>query len=503
MFRFFRHRFVRFPLVIFLVSWHVGVFVPRQAHAALPLAMIAPAALAGAALLGAGGAAYYAPAVYDAAQKIADDQGRVARLMYRVGKVTLAAGTAHATDYLWGRAVGAYTATADSASALADWVSQNAAEVPALYQAWLNNQQSGAPVPPADVSTGFSVPVGSVFRDVPRYSATYNWLPDVVHHVKTSSDFVYHASACVWESTLDAWGTRSVPYQFTYNTSISQLLFHANYGPNQNGCVDGKYSIYIWKATIITPGTEPATEWSSGGLYIPGWSAALSSGGESIARDLDKSIAAQPPMVWDIADDWQKNFPPGVIPFHAAPPPAWSAGEVSQYIQPATIPWPQDQPYPPPGIVIPQAPAIAPGVIAVPLPVTIVNPNNGAPPIIHAGSPAQIVSVQVGEAVTEPFTDDIPYNPAPVVGPYTLPDVDFAARFNLFLANMAKSPLFQLPGQIVPPEGGSSQIVVEYGQFGGTHTYDLNDLASLWLILNGIFTVAFGYVAIRIVTLKK
>lgn len=510
---FFRRRFVRVPVALALVVLHVGVFMPRQAHAVPALALVAAAALAGSAALATGGAQYYAPAVYEAGQKAANEAGQVARQLYRINKYVVAAGTSYATDYLFGRATSAYTATAEAAGAFADWVSGHASEVPLLFAGYTQSLLPGDPFAPGavDESTPPLAPVGSVLR--PEYISTSAGVPNGAVY---TADQNYQLTTG-WTAGSNVCAAPSSAYDIPCLTKMGsgnpQTL--AYYVPRTGTCTGGNIPLKQWLASSVAV-TDAPTQWPSGGLDPSLFGAYIDAGGAEVAFEIDRAIAARP-QDWTIADTPSPAVPlaPGA---DVKPPPAWTADEIKPYIQPGELAWPATQPLPLPGQRIENPPVAVPGEATIPLPITVVNPGTGAPPIIHAGTPPAVISSPGpdGEAIpypseTAPPTPDVPYTPAPVRGPYTLPDIDFGARFQQFITALRGepgkpgSPIFDLPDKLVGlPPGGSSVISVDFGStFGGVQSFDLASLWQLWVILQGVVTIAFGYVSIRIVTLKR
>jgi hypothetical protein len=87
---------------------------------------------------------------------------------------------------------------------------------------------------------------------------------------------------------------------------------------------------------------------------------------------------------------------------------------------------------------------------------------------------------------------------------YTLPEVDFAARFQTFLANIKSSSVFAVIDNLNLPIGtGQSLISFDFGSWGGVQSLDFADYADAWLILRGVFFAVFCFISTRIVILKR
>jgi hypothetical protein len=99
-----------------------------------------------------------------------------------------------------------------------------------------------------------------------------------------------------------------------------------------------------------------------------------------------------------------------------------------------------------------------------------------------------------GEITDNAFTE--PYNP----GEFNIP-----ARFTQFLNNVKSSGLFSFSNDFFNslPGGGSSVYEIEAGQYGH-HTIDLSDTLSTGLaVLKTILLVCFGFLSIRAVIMKR
>ena len=104
-------------------------------------------------------------------------------------------------------------------------------------------------------------------------------------------------------------------------------------------------------------------------------------------------------------------------------------------------------------------------------------------------------------------------NPGPTVNgiatgnfdnPYTTEDYDLKKRFTTFLGNMRQSGVFALPQKFIDaiPNGGSPIIKVELGSYG-SHTIDLSSLSKPLLILRSVLLLAFSWISIRVIILKR
>lgn len=76
-------------------------------------------------------------------------------------------------------------------------------------------------------------------------------------------------------------------------------------------------------------------------------------------------------------------------------------------------------------------------------------------------------------------------------------------RFNQ-MADVIKSSAMLTPlSTFKVPAGGSSVLSVDLGRVGGVREFDFSKFASVWLILNALFTLTGCWVGIRIITLKR
>jgi hypothetical protein len=76
-------------------------------------------------------------------------------------------------------------------------------------------------------------------------------------------------------------------------------------------------------------------------------------------------------------------------------------------------------------------------------------------------------------------------------------------RFNELKENLSATDLFSLTDSLTSfDSSGSSTISVDLGSYG-EGSFDYADLDTIWGILNAVFSVAFGFLGIRIVTLKR
>lgn len=503
MMKIFRRRLIRVPVTVALVILHMGVFVPRQAQAALPLAVIAPVML-GTAMMVQAGATYYAPAIYSAGSQAANQAGQVAHEAIRVGKTTIAAGTAHATDYLWGKGVSAYTAAGAAVTAFWDYVKAHASQVPALYQALMDHTQAGNPLAPGLVTPSKppEIPIGSIVQT--SYNSSISAYPNQIAATSTRQ------VTGPWTTTIAKY---CPPEEYAYDMSGLTLLGSsvAYYFPGSHTCVYAGRIPVNYHSAPSASSSGTLTEWPDGGIDFPALSPVINNGGQPMADDITKVFDAIPNHL-SLANESITAALDATT--QKTPPAPWLPSEVSSFVTSANINWPLSQPLPALGQNVSNPPLALPGEQTIALPVTVVNPNNGSPPIIHAGNPTQIVSTStttvneqgqiVEEPYVEPIEEEVPYNPAAIPGPYTLPDVDFGARWEQFISTVGDSPLFSLPSQIGSiPGGGTSTITLNMGTTFGTHVFDFANFAQAWLILNGIFTIAFGWVSIRIITLKR
>lgn len=118
---------------------------------------------------------------------------------------------------------------------------------------------------------------------------------------------------------------------------------------------------------------------------------------------------------------------------------------------------------------------------------------------------AQGQTVELETTPAEETETDIPYNPSALSGPYTLPAVDFGARFQTFVDAIKATSFFSLPGSIASgiPASSSSVITINGGETIGTHNFDFADMDNLWAILRSVVLTGFMFVSIRIVCLHR
>lgn len=120
----------------------------------------------------------------------------------------------------------------------------------------------------------------------------------------------------------------------------------------------------------------------------------------------------------------------------------------------------------------------------------------------QAAIAAQAAEVEVE---TQEDTSDIPYNPSALGGPYTLPEIDFGARFQTFIDAIKATSFFSLPASIASgiPASSISVLTIDGGETIGTHNFDFADMDNLWAILRSVVLTGFMFVSIRIVCLHR
>lgn len=118
---------------------------------------------------------------------------------------------------------------------------------------------------------------------------------------------------------------------------------------------------------------------------------------------------------------------------------------------------------------------------------------------------AQGKELELDTTPAEETETDIPYNPSALSGSYTLPAVDFGARFQTFIDAIKATSFFSLPASIASgiPASSVSVLTIDGGETLGTHDFDFADMDNLWAILRSVFLTGFMFVSIRIVCLHR
>jgi hypothetical protein len=99
---------------------------------------------------------------------------------------------------------------------------------------------------------------------------------------------------------------------------------------------------------------------------------------------------------------------------------------------------------------------------------------------------------------TEELPDETPE-------PYSVDDHDWGARTTQFLSDMRSTGLFSVPTDFFDavPGGGSPEIIINGGETYGVHTLSFADYSSGLIAIRTVIQLAFMWLAIRIVTLKR
>ncbi len=98
--------------------------------------------------------------------------------------------------------------------------------------------------------------------------------------------------------------------------------------------------------------------------------------------------------------------------------------------------------------------------------------------------------------------EDLNYD---IPGEYSTGEHSFGDRTNQFLSDMSATGLFAVPGQFFGaiPSGGSPDFTIDGGETYGSHTLSFAGFANALLALRAVIQIAFMWLAIRIVTLKR
>jgi hypothetical protein len=115
-----------------------------------------------------------------------------------------------------------------------------------------------------------------------------------------------------------------------------------------------------------------------------------------------------------------------------------------------------------------------------------------------------------GECVDDPnTTQDECEEYSPIGGgspgeAYTPGEFNIGDRLNTFFSRIRQTGVFALPNDFfnAPPTGGSPVFTFEFGSYG-TRTVDLSDMSQPLLILRTIVLIAFCFVCLRVVILKR
>jgi hypothetical protein len=447
----------------------VTAFIPGQAKAN-PLALV-PIALIGAALTGSAlaGGSYYAPAVYDAAQLAASSAGNVARQVYYGQKFL----NSVAGDYFYGKAVSLVA----NISGFLDYLESKAAQIPTLW-AIVSGATSGDTVAPsnlpiyacASASNGLNKHLCAQGGEYTNGSY-YAYLPGETYIAPAVSTFLQGAvvsGLCQSKYNQIAYALYRSDNNATYPFWICIQDVAANVCRQ---IYKGTTSPAISAPFDITQGEFDPVVFANN--FIPS---------QGVTADIDT-----------LAND--SDSPPGFLtPADTAIPSEASGGVVTS--PPAALS-PTDINR---GIEVVQADislkaADTAQQIAATDPTNTVAQQNAADAARRAAEDALKAENEV------PELPDISATSEPA---YTLPEVDFAARFQIFLANIKSSSVFAVIDNLNLPIGtGQSLISFDFGSWGGVQSLDFADYADAWLILRGVFFAVFCFIATRIVILKR
>ena len=435
------------------------LLVARPSHAFGPtLFALNPATLgvmvaAGGVL--AAGAALYAPAVHDAADLVVSQSGSIARKLWAVNTMIDFVETATG-QYLYGKAVTAWARVQD----MIDYVRSLPDQFPIFNSAIdAASQPQGSSV----VQTGAVV-----------------YVPDVGWRVLGD-----HKSGvdryCVSATSLPGWNGYVVggPWDYiAYFSGTGAVGFMALVGdPGTSGCFAGDVpvDVDVWYSSATSPPV--------GGEFDPAaFADNLDTADPAVAAEID-ALIQQRPDFWVVSDG-------DVLTISQSndPPVAWTGYDpadisVLEYVN-ADL-----------------AAQLADDIQAM----ADANPDDVSLQVeaLRAQIEAQQAQIEALEAEQQQL--DIPYTPAPLAQPYTLPAVDFGARLEQFFADIQATPLFSLPTTILGggfPEAGTSVITFDGGVYG-QHTFDFADYANVLLTLRAILFTVFAYLAVRVVVLKR
>lgn len=236
-------------------------FIPNQARAAVPLALLAPAAL-GAAVLVAGGGTYYAPAVYQAGQVAADTLGSIGRKLYY---------TNNTINALAGGLV--YGKLADAAIAVENvigHIQQFAANLPYLAQSLAASWDDPPYVSGTVVTAQYGTRAGQKL-------------------ILTNNGSVYSANSCYSPSGLYGYDTGGSWFWGT-NASFA-YLYKYKYESGSNSCYAIDLFTSATTANPLTPGAfNPAT-------FQTQLTSAIAVHGPDVANEVDSIIANNPGLV--------------------------------------------------------------------------------------------------------------------------------------------------------------------------------------------------------------
>jgi len=77
-------------------------------------------------------------------------------------------------------------------------------------------------------------------------------------------------------------------------------------------------------------------------------------------------------------------------------------------------------------------------------------------------------------------------------------------RYETMINTIQETGLFSIAdGLSGIPGGGTASMSVDLGNWGGVQTFDFSQFSYAWAVLNSVFTVAFAFLGIKIVTLKQ
>jgi len=440
----------------------VTVFIPGQAKAN-PLALV-PIALIGAALTGSAlaGGSYYAPAVYDAAQLAASSVGNVARQVY-YGQQFL---NSVAGNYFWGKAVSLVAHVGD----FFDYLQGIAASIPSLWQQIMGGVTEDIPyTDPSIVGSTVAFPWYSSVSSNP--CATYDSTPPVRKIVSLGTPYY----VCTSSSNPPSY-TSCLPAFVLMGTIYTSQQIAAS---GSGGCSESSIPILSQRYTVTTT-SDSVTEFPT--VFNPQTFAKNFIPSQGVTADIDKLAnddSAPPGLITPADTAIPSEAAGGVV---TSPPAALTPSDINRGIEAVKAD-------------ISKKAADTAQQIAATDPTNTVAQQNAADAARRAAEDALKAENEV------PELPDISATSEPA---YTLPEVDFAARFQTFLANIKSSSVFAVIDNLNLPIGtGQSLISFDFGSWGGVQSLDFADYADAWLILRGVFFAVFCFISTRIVILKR
>lgn len=434
----------------------VTVFIPGQAKAFVPLALIPPA-LVGASLGAAAIGSYYATNP-DAANAAASALGRIGRDMWLAQKIYSDA----LGDMFWGKPV---AAALDLGSSALDWLGSIADQIPDLWNSLKDFITPSVPYDqPEIVGTTNEWAWSSGISSMPCGAAISPPAKRVILELVSKS--VICASASNPPESIAC-----LPAFVLSGTSYS---YYTRGGSCAGDAIPLTRQIYVVAASSADTTQYPPVFDSAG------YAASDPMSKPGVVDDVDKVIAN--PLA-----------PPGMIT-----PVEGNAASAAAGTAPPVVPLTQADLEK--GLDAVRA-AISADTAAQIADIAAANPDDLA---------AQIAALEAAKAAAQDALEaenevpELPNVSATSEPAYTLPEVDFAARFQTFLTNIKSSSVFAVINNLnLPIDTGVSLISFDFGSWGGVQSLDFADYSDVWLILRGVFFAVFCFISTRIVILKR